>query len=273
MSTGVSSRSKLNQRALLDAAVGAGHDAGEIRVGLLDRPHRVVQRPAQVGAFGERREPGEASLRRQENDALADVVLCRDLLLVPAARLQRSHRTDPPLSLGEPLLGVAKEQEPQDRPRVFRGHQVRVGTQLVRRRPQPPLELCNVRGHARHSRYRGAFSCDALVRGCRGLTARFSRLVAVREQDRELIRNDEGVDHRFAARAPAARPVTACATYREKLVFGEAIQKASDVLFVHHSPQERAPPMQKLKDLAPDRANRFIVSAHSRRHRLPGKRR
>ena len=147
----------------------------------------------------------------------------------------------------EHVRAPLQEQHPEDVLLELGG--IHLAAQDVGGREQMPLELgererpCHaVRGLPARSRCpcRRALFGDALDRGSAGSAIRLRWLVAVWEQDRELIRNGKRVDHRFAARAAAARPVPACAADHQKLVIGEATKEAPDILSVRPT-MERAP--------------------------------
>ena len=93
--------------------VGAREDAVEVGVGVLDRLHRIVDRLAEVGAFGEVQEVLEARLVRDEQHPLGVVLTRPDL-----------PTTEPPLpsssacASSKRLVGVSEEDQPEHRRRV-----------------------------------------------------------------------------------------------------------------------------------------------------------
>jgi hypothetical protein len=50
------------------------------------------------------------------------------------------------LGLGEPWLGIAEKEKPKDRARILGRLQAGIGAKLIRRAPQPALDLGNDNG-------------------------------------------------------------------------------------------------------------------------------
>jgi hypothetical protein len=130
-----------DQRLGLEAGVGARQDALEVLVLLLDQAHRVVDRAAEVLALGQAQQMREARLLGHIDHALGLIVVLRDLATAPGDAAFKSL-----LRLREAGIGVAQEQQAEDRLAVLRSLELGVGPQLVRGIPQALLQIGDVRG-------------------------------------------------------------------------------------------------------------------------------
>ena len=131
----------LDQGPGLEAGIGARQDAPQILVLLLDQAHRLVERAAQVLALGQAQQMREARLLGHVDHAQGLIVMLGDLL-TPAA----DAALEPLLCLGEAGIGIAQEQQPEDRLAILRGLELGIRPQLIRRVPQTFFELRHVRG-------------------------------------------------------------------------------------------------------------------------------
>ena len=128
-------------RRVVEAVVGLGQDVLEVGVLRLDGAHGVVDGRADVGALGQLDQGREARRLGQVEHPLGLVVRRADLAPSAACALQFLRRR---LEL---VVGIAQEDQPQDRDGVFRGLQLGVGPQLVRRVPQAGFDIVAVMIH------------------------------------------------------------------------------------------------------------------------------
>ncbi|CEF49218.1 unnamed protein product [uncultured bacterium] len=138
-----------DERGVFDLVVSLGEDALEFFVLRLDRLHRFVDGLANVLAFGQVEQLREAGLGWKIHYALGLIILFADA--PPPGAFTRQFL----LGNGELEVGIAKEDQPQNRDRVFRRFQLRVGPKFVGRVPKAFLDLGVVVGHALNSSRRG----------------------------------------------------------------------------------------------------------------------
>ena len=100
---------QLGQHRVVEAGVVAGQHTLEVGVLGLDGLHRPVQRRPDVGALGKAPQIREAGRLRHVHDSSGLVVGLADL--APPGRLAREFLLD----LGEPHVGIAEEDQPEDR--------------------------------------------------------------------------------------------------------------------------------------------------------------
>ena len=115
-----------------NAGIVLRQHAPEIRVVDLDAAHGLVQGLADVGILGQveqRLEPG----------LLGQVQRAYSLVVVGPDRTSSRARAHGLGGLGEPLVGIPQEDEPQHGRGVLRRLQPRVGPKLVCRLPKPAL--------------------------------------------------------------------------------------------------------------------------------------
>ena len=118
--------------------VGLGQEVLQFLVLGLDGPHRRIDGFPQILAFRQLLERREPRRFRQGQVALGVIVgLADPPAPCPALRLPRQLH----VGLGEPAVGVTEENQPQDRPGELRRPETGIRPQLIRRRPEPFLDV------------------------------------------------------------------------------------------------------------------------------------
>ena len=112
---GVEGAQQTDECGVVQAVVGLGQDVAQVVVLCLDGAHGVVDRFADVGAFGEGDQAGEAGLVGQVDDAAGLIV---DLADGSAAGVAVGGQFT--LGHGELVVGEAQEDQAQDGHGVFR---------------------------------------------------------------------------------------------------------------------------------------------------------
>ena len=128
-------------RCVLEAVVGLGQDVLEVVVLRLDGPHGVVDGRADVGALRQLDQRREAGRLGQVEHAPGLIVRLADRAPPAACTRQFLRRR---LEL---VVGIAQKDQPQHRDGVFRGFQLGIGPQLVRRIPQAGFDIVAVMIH------------------------------------------------------------------------------------------------------------------------------
>ncbi len=126
---------EFDKDSIREPGVGARQDPVEIRVRLFDGRHGVVDPLAEVRSLGQSNEAVKARLVREVEHSARVVVSGADLATTGALPLELIAGG------GEPKVGVAQENEPEDGGGVLRRAQPRVSTQLIGGLPQPVLQL------------------------------------------------------------------------------------------------------------------------------------
>jgi hypothetical protein len=151
-SVGGETLQKGDQDGFVEAVVGAGENVFEGLVLGFDGLHGVVDGLADVGAFGQVEERGEAGFVGEIENALGLVVGFGD---GAAAGFLGGQ---PGFGLGESEIGVAEEDQAEDGDGVFGGFELRVGAEFVGGAPEGLFEVGVVSGHGWGSRPSGDHS-------------------------------------------------------------------------------------------------------------------
>ena len=121
-----------------EEVVGFGQDAGELRVVLLDVPHRLVDGFARVSALGQCEKVVEPCVGREVEHSHS--VVGSGLVQTGTAARGAGGLFQLGALGGEADLGEAQEDEAEDGGGIFLGLQARVGTELIRSSPEPLLQ-------------------------------------------------------------------------------------------------------------------------------------
>ena len=132
---------QLTKNPVGDRGVGSGEHVLEVRIGVFDGPHGIVQCLAEVVALGQRHQSREAGLGRQVHDAPGLVV--GRFRRQAALGLRGKFLVDG----GEPSLGVTQEQEAEDGSAVLGGPQSGVRPEAVSSFPEAIFEFLEVDWH------------------------------------------------------------------------------------------------------------------------------
>ena len=138
---GVHGLEQFLEQGVLEAVVGLGQHVLEVGVLRLDGAHGVVDGRADVGPFGQCDQRREARRLGQVEHAPGLIVRRADLAPPAACARQFLRRR---LEL---VVGIAQKDQPQHRDGVFRGLQLGIGPQLIRRVPQAGFDVVAVMIH------------------------------------------------------------------------------------------------------------------------------
>ena len=138
---GVHGLEQFLEQGVLEAVVGLGQHVLEVGVLRLDGAHGVVDGRADVGPLRQLDQRRETRRLGQVEHAPGLIVRRADLPPPAACARQFLRRR---LEL---VVGIAQKDQPQHRDGVFRGLQLGIGPQLIRRVPQAGFDVVAVMIH------------------------------------------------------------------------------------------------------------------------------
>ena len=142
---------RLEQRdkgRLLQLPIRLGENPLEVVVLRLDRLHRIVDSLPDVGILGQGQQRREPRRFRKVHHPPSLIVFLTNRPPSRTRFLQLSIH-------GRKLMvGVPEEDQSKDRDRIFRRLEIRVRPEMIRTRPQPPLDLAIIIRHRIQARNR-----------------------------------------------------------------------------------------------------------------------
>lgn len=135
-----------DQQVGLEGGVVLGQHAAQVVVLVLDGLHRGVDDRADIRAFRQFQEMGEASLVAQKEHAARLIGGVSDRTSA-ASTARFAAAREFLLGLLELVIGIAQEDQPQHGHRILRRFQLGVGAQIVGGLPQAFFDFGGVGGH------------------------------------------------------------------------------------------------------------------------------
>jgi hypothetical protein len=216
---GTNALEQLDERGVVEAGVGFREDASEVLVLGLDRVHRVYDGLGDVLALGQVEEMGVAGRLGQVEDPTGLEVILADRAAAAGLGGELS------LGLGEPDVGVAEEDQAEDRGGVLGRPEVGVGAELVGGVPESALDVGERVGLGRRPPRPVAASADRLGGGSFG--------VGVGEAGDRLVRVDvRDLDHPSPTVMPSTRLPPTRRLVMETLTGGD-IKSSRDAQLEH----------------------------------------